>query len=56
MKNFGSNSLLSVNTTKMYQFNETHSELKYPLCLENNSKYYTAGNMKKNRIKLIFWL
>ena len=47
MKNFGSNSLLSVNATKMYQFNETHSELKYPLCLENTSKYYTAGNMKK---------
>ena len=56
MKNFESNSLLSVNATKMYQFNENHSELKYPLCLENNSKYYTAGNIKKTRIKLIFWL
>ena len=47
-----SNSLLFVNTTKIYQFKAKHSEIKkYPLCLGNVSKDFTVDNMKKNSIK-----
>ena len=44
----GSNSFLFVNATKTYQFKAKHSEIKkYPLCLVNISKDFTAINMKK---------
>ena len=44
----GSNSFLFVNATKTYQFKAKHWEIKkYPLCLANISKDFTAINMKK---------
>ena len=45
----GSKSILFVNTTKnIYQFKAKDSEIKkYPLCLGNISKDFTANNMKK---------
>ena len=44
----GSNSLPVVNTTKMYQFKVTGSEVKqYPLCLGNIWKEFKISNMKK---------
>ena len=44
----GSNIFLLVNTTKMYQFKVKDSEIeKYHLRLGNNSKGFTANNMKK---------
>ena len=44
----GSNSFLFVNTTKLHQFKAKYSEIKkYPLCLGNISKDFTANNMKK---------
>ena len=44
----GSNSFLFVNDTKIYQFKAKDSEIKkYPLCLGNVSKNFTANNMKK---------
>ena len=50
----GNNSFLFVNATKIYQFKATGFEIKkYPLCLGNISKDFTAINMKKNRIKWI---
>ena len=48
----GSNSFLSVNATKIYQFKAKDSEIKdYTLCLGNTSKDFTINNMKKNKIK-----
>ena len=44
----GSNSFLSVNATKIYQFRAKDSEIKdYTLCLGNISKDFTINNMKK---------
>ena len=44
----GRNSSLFVNSTKIYQFQAKDSEIKkYPLCLGNISKDFTANNMKK---------
>ena len=44
----GSKSFLFVNATKIYQFEAKDSEIKkYPLCLGNISKEFTANNMKK---------
>ena len=44
----GSNSFLFVNATKIYQFKAKDLEIKkYPLCLGNILKYFTAINMKK---------
>ena len=46
----GSNSLLFVNTTKVYQFKAKNSEIKdYSLCLGNVSKDFTINNMKKKQ-------
>ena len=43
----GSNSFLFVNATKIYQFKAKDSEIKkYPTCLGNISKDFTANNMK----------
>ena len=40
--------LLFVNATKIHQFKAKNAELKkYPLCLGNISKDFTANNMKK---------
>ena len=49
----GSNSLLFVNATKIYQFKVKDSKNKkyYALCLGNISKEFTIHNMKKNRIE-----
>ena len=48
----GSNSVLSVNATKIYQFRAKDSEIKdYKLCLGNISKDFTINNLKKNKIK-----
>ena len=48
----GSNSLLFVNATKMYQFKARKSEKQdYALCLGNISKDFTINDMKKNKIK-----
>ena len=47
----GGNSLLFVNTTKIYQFKEKDPEIKdYTLCLGNISKDFMIDNMKTNRI------
>ena len=44
----GSNSVLFVNATDIYQFKAKDSEIKkYPLCLGNIWKDVTANNMKK---------
>ena len=44
----GSNSVLFVNATNIYQFKAKDSEIKkYPLCLGNIWKDVTANNMKK---------
>ena len=44
----GSNSILFVNATKVYQFKGKTSETKdYALCLGNISKGFTINNMKK---------
>ena len=44
----GSKSFLFVNTTKIYQFKVKDSEIKkYPFCVGNISKDFTANNMKK---------
>ena len=44
----GSHSFLFVNGTKIHQFKAKDSEIKaYPLCLGNNSKYFSVDNMKK---------
>ena len=49
----GSNSLLFVNATRIYQFKAKDAELKlYVLCLGNISKGFTANNIKKK----IKWL
>ena len=46
-----SNSLLFVNATKIYQFKANDSEIKkYPFCLGNMWKDFTAINMKKTRL------
>ena len=46
----GSNSFLFVNATKVYQFKAKDFEIeKYPLCLRNISKDFTAINMKKKQ-------
>ena len=43
----GSNSFLFPNATKIYQFKPKDSEIeKYPMCLGNISKDFTANNMK----------
>ena len=48
----GSNSLLFVNATKIYQFKANDSELKdYALCLGNISKDFTVNNTKKSGFK-----
>ena len=48
----GSNSVLFVNDTKIYQFKAKESEIKYyTLCLGNTSKDFTINNMKKSKIK-----
>ena len=40
-----------VNATKIYKLKTKNSEIKtYPSCLENISKHFTAGNMKKTRL------
>ena len=44
----GSNSLLFVNSTKIYQFKGKNSKIKdYALRLGNISKYFTINNTKK---------
>ena len=44
----GSNSLLFVNATEVYQFKAKDSEIKdYSLCLGNASNDFTINNMKK---------
>ena len=44
----GSNSFLFVNATKIYQFKVNDFETKkYPWCLGNISKEFTANSMKK---------
>ena len=49
-----SNRFLFVNAAKIYQFKAKDSEIKkYPLCLGNFSKNFTAINMKKSRVKWI---
>ena len=46
----GSNSLLFVNATKIYQLKAEDSKIKpYPLCLGNISKCFTIDNMKKKK-------
>ena len=48
----GSNSVLFVNATKIYQFKARGSQIKrYSMCLGNISKDFTANNMKKKRKK-----
>ena len=48
----GSNSFLSVNATKVYQFKANNSEIKdYTLFLCNISKDFTINNMKKTGLK-----
>ena len=43
-----SNSFLSVNATKIFQFKARGSEIKkYPLCLGNISKDFSANKIKK---------
>ena len=43
-----SNSFLFLNATKIYQFKAKDSEIeKYPLCLGNISRDFSANNMKK---------
>ena len=44
----GSNSVLFVNSTKIYQFKAKDSEMKkYPLCLGNISVDFSANDMKE---------
>ena len=44
----GSNSFLFLNATKIHQFKVNNSEIKkYPLCLGNISKDFSADSMKK---------
>ena len=44
----GATVFLFVNATKIYQFKAKDSEIrKYPLCLGNIPKNFTAINMKK---------
>ena len=46
----GSNSLLFVNTTKIYQLKAKDSEIKdYTMWLVNISKDFTINNMKKKK-------
>ena len=41
---------LFVNTTKIYHFKVKNSEMKkYPLCLGNISRDFSANNMKKKQ-------
>ena len=48
----GSNNLLFLNATKIYQFKAKDSEIKdHTLPLGNIAKYFTINNMRKNRIK-----
>ena len=50
----GSNSLLFVNTTKIYQFKAKNSEMKdYALDLGNISKDFTINNMKKRYFRYL---
>ena len=43
----GSNSVLFVNATKIYQFKAKNSEIKdFELCLGNISKDFTINNLK----------
>ena len=45
-----SNSFLFVNATKIYHFKVKNSEMKkYPLCLGNISRDFSANNMKKTK-------
>ena len=45
------NSFLFVNAKKIYQFKAKDSEIKkYPLCLGNISKDFTANNMKYSEL------
>ena len=45
-----SDSLLFVNTTKIYQFKAKDSEIKkYPFCLGSISKDFTINNIKKKQ-------
>ena len=47
MHHNGSSSFLFVNATNIYQFKAKDSEIKrYPLCLGNVSKDFTAFNVK----------
>ena len=44
----GSNSFLFLNATKIHQFKANNSEIKkYPLCLGNITKDFSADSMKK---------
>ena len=48
----GNHSLLFVNATKTYQSKAKDSGIKtYPLCLDNVSKAFTIGNMKRTGLK-----
>ena len=52
----GSKSFLFVNATKISQFKAKDSEMKkYPLCLGNVSKDFTAINMKKAGLNGYFY-
>ena len=48
----GANSYLFVNGTEIIKFKAKDSEITaYPLCLRNISKDWSAGNMKKTKLK-----
>ena len=48
----GSNTILFVNATKVFQFKANNLEIKdYARCLGNISKYFTINNLKKRGLK-----
>ena len=48
----GSNSILFVNATKIYQFKAKYFEIKkHPLCFRNISRDFSVNNMKKKKKK-----
>ena len=52
----GSNSILFVNTTKIYLFKAKYFEIKkHPLCLGNISRDFSVNNMKKKKKTGLNW-
>ena len=52
----GANSYLFVNGTEIYKFKAKDSEIAAsPLCLGNNSKDWSADNMKKTGFNGCLW-